>query len=577
MYIGPWQEYTLSKQAKQSRPRPVIPDSLRSDIEKALASSLDPLSAQIALSAISNTLLTQDAKNTSNPRKIRGYDPNILTDESRLFTKEMKRQWDHNSQNPSFKMDSPVGRLPYIDGDRSMENLGIRSRNMQSFDQRIQGHLSARDQREFVTPSPISVRSTKSEPNPSSVSSYPSGEQGVGGKKLANGRPRGVAPLELDKLPHIKPPRRRRVTEAFSTEASSDKPSSSGRGVKESDDFNKSSYGQINKSYNPHAAVGLLRMERNNRARNKIADITGWNVNLDNKKNDHLTQLIAYNKGVSGDHVGQGEPKKEAVTVEEKLEQVKAMKDMYMQIRQNEAKARGQHRNEGGIGSSIADETRNDVESAHNNNETTVKEMDLNERELMSISKYFQDPVVSNPNKQVSENRDRDRDRDKDESMQSQYVQHRASGGSSLRDAGLLSLSSQSLADKLAKSRSHLQGSGSDGEAQAQGQGQGKSSVASPRPTKSSFVATIPTPTINTAYDDSDDDEYQGQTDYRYQVQADSVLHAKQDYTSSSRPLLRSQNSRVGTSGSTSGDELFSPGIADDLLKWSKMLNLDDF
>ncbi len=58
MYIGPWQEYNLSKQSKQT----LINASTRNDIEKAIYASLDPEAAKLAIQAL-NPVLNQKEQN----------------------------------------------------------------------------------------------------------------------------------------------------------------------------------------------------------------------------------------------------------------------------------------------------------------------------------------------------------------------------------------------------------------------------------------------------------------------------------------------------------------------------------
>lgn len=181
MYIGPWQEYNLSR--KQANP--TLNPAIRNEIEKAIQDSLDPESAKIALKAM-------------NP-----YLGNISNDIPRK--PPPRRRNTRNNDGSPF--------LPPIN---------------------ILLHPEARMRRDNQISSPMSVRSTKSEPIQSTRLPAISVSTNDNGAKSARRAPPMVESPKAVPSVEKQPP------------------------------------------YNAPAMLNLLRLERARDASNQIKALTGW-------------------------------------------------------------------------------------------------------------------------------------------------------------------------------------------------------------------------------------------------------------------------------------------------------------
>lgn len=282
MYIGPWQEYKLSKQRAggASGPR-VAPTGLSSDLstsmspdvlkelEKALKSTLDPVAAQAALLTMNRVLednaqskgisssITESAQSNNRLKK-----SNNTMDSLSLHLLEhqnMQQPGNHRNQPPfvfSDEIYTPRGNTPQ---DQSL---------VYNQDRRIVPPvvLSAREKRWHSQNqySPLSVRSSKSEP----VQSLPSllnvtpaiahsqyYSSNLTSKNLAINQQRlqqqtaydGGSSIYSDKPVISSAPSQLPVASAVS-------------------------------GYDTGAVVNFLRRERNQRAKTEISKLTGWNI-----------------------------------------------------------------------------------------------------------------------------------------------------------------------------------------------------------------------------------------------------------------------------------------------------------
>ena len=200
MYIGPWQEYNLSKARTGAEVGNKVNESLRPGIEQALLQSLDPEVAKKAMEA----MMPYFGKPTAPPQP---------------------RQQNHHHRN--------IGRKRAI-------------RNLPALHSSINSPLAvtARE-RSLHSSSPMSVRSTQSEPI-----------------RYTNTFNRAVEPP----TPKISTPRR--------SVPSASQPGTS----KDYVSIEESPPRHAQPAYDASAAVNILRLERNTKARSEIAKLTGWKI-----------------------------------------------------------------------------------------------------------------------------------------------------------------------------------------------------------------------------------------------------------------------------------------------------------
>jgi hypothetical protein len=300
MYIGPWQEYSLSKERKV----PNISKNVIKGIEDVLLQSLEPDAAHAALKAM-DQFLQQNNESQSVDRKVSPRTQNrpILLPSTYFADKQdfQTIDWNNNDKIPSrpLRPSGPKGsrhplrhpriihlddsakarrHLPPLNTDTVHTALDSPSNHVSpahaasSSPSSTVGSIlrivnSARDAK-GRNPSPLSVRSSKSEPI-----------------RRSNQLPK------LNVPPHPTVPL---SSGAVSSDASS-LPSS----------FNQSSSDK--KAYDSNAIVNFLRMERNERAKTEIMKLTGWGKGSNGK-----IQLNPLQKE------------------EEKLQRITHMKELYL-------------------------------------------------------------------------------------------------------------------------------------------------------------------------------------------------------------------------------------------------------
>ena len=350
MYIGPWQEYKLSK--ANSRP-PVINQSLKSEIEKAIIDSLDYESAQIALTAI-NPYFDLSANNGLPPR------PKLLPTIDQISAT--------NKQGRSLRSNL-LTRLPNVN-IRGSANFVYSARNMSAA-------------------SPASVRSTQSEPIGETfpqikLSGGASG--GSGGSKSSSARAQVVSNIEspiVQKKMNLNASKHGTSTiKTFQTESEQEEVIV---------DTNTNFQPSVN-TYNAHAVIDLLRKERKSKARKEILKLAGWTADsntagkaADSTMGSHIHADSSFSKAPSKD----------------KVEQVQQMKTVYMAAAIN-----NQHNSNGGgssSGSSMHQQAQplprsqsissysNINHSNHSNGQlpTIIQDIEINDSVLGKVSKYF--------------------------------------------------------------------------------------------------------------------------------------------------------------------------------------------
>ena len=326
MYIGPWQEYNLSRarDTQQARQQtlglsPAI--TLKSDIERALLTSLDPESAQKALAAMSPLLST-----APQPAQLQQQQPTRLEN-------------DHYPANPNPRR--KTGRrahasyLPPVGTNRSQQHHQCQPHGGYSNAQHGSQHItvsSARDrdrERSLHGASPLSVRSVQSEPingtsSRNSLLSQPHTPNGPAPK--ASRRASGHVPqLELPQIrSKLSGPSTTTMMSLFPHHQQGQKKNTMHHYQKPKQQFLQSSdqkFAELNAdslyhlqqqhqlqqkqqnsmgfsgtydiddaakplphrqpAYNSRAAVNILRVQRTHRSRAEIARLTGWKFNDD--------------------------------------------------------------------------------------------------------------------------------------------------------------------------------------------------------------------------------------------------------------------------------------------------------
>lgn len=301
MYIGPWQEYKLSKQRGNDRPRlppkggpssngsqTPVPQDVMKQLEKALQNSLDPAAAQAAVQAMNQVLRSQmqlgaesdfqsfpshtgNKTNDHHPtRHSINAQPSIDSLSTHMAQQRHQRgsghekssSNNHNHNGHGQRADSPRRNVTLYPTDQFSTE-----RDRHFVPMMI---LSARDNYHHQQhhPSPLSVRSSQSEP----IQSLPS-------------------------LIHITPAVSKQVIPQYNSLTSKNLAINQQRLVqqKEYDGGRRDTYPDqavntapkvpeppaviaAKSGYDTNALVNFLRMERNQRARSEISKLTGWNV-----------------------------------------------------------------------------------------------------------------------------------------------------------------------------------------------------------------------------------------------------------------------------------------------------------
>lgn len=349
MYIGPWQEYNLSK---NKQPANKNTSNIRKELEETLLKNLDENSAQAAIQAVSSFFQNENITNKlSLNAKL-----SILEKSKIPSLPQKKSQYRPNIRKTRLVTSQKLPPIVYDPNHSPQPNLNQPLKTLS---------ISARGDSKST---PLSVRSTQSEPTklPSLYSSNSSTHK----------------PPEFPSRPLT-----------GQSEMSSVSANSQFLGNSQ----NKSTYDQNipplqPQAYDNNAMVKFLRMERNNKAKSEIMKMTGWkNSNSDNQKSTNFE---------NSDSCLQDQ--KRDIKKELKIEQVNHMKELYIS-HINKVNSPKEPLKNSFEHSGIAFDDR--LESP-NIISPRVKEIELTDNELSKVSKYFKafDEIKSNPQSVINYN-----------------------------------------------------------------------------------------------------------------------------------------------------------------------------
>eukprot|EP01040_Poterioochromonas_malhamensis_P007904 gene7904-8544_t len=350
MYIGPWQEYNLSKEKKHLQSNQ-IPTDVRKGIEDVLLQSLDPNAAKAALQAM-NQYLQQQAKN-GTPRST--VSDNLQTDFVSLDWKDSNNQslrpirpnLPKANKNPRFANNRAILQLPPIETNLILDPDEVTNTQQPSKKDSSQ---------------PLTVTAVLRAVNSARETSYQSQSNGAP-LSVRSSKSEPVQPSNrLPKIPKIKdlPP-----------------PSSSSIPTPKT-----SSSTSTNKSYDSNAIVNFLRMERNERAKNEIGKLTGWDRSM--KKNN----------GGSNNSNHSTIKLEPLSSHDRKLQQIQHMKELYLQQQQQATASNKlllEPINAPSATSSPLKGRIKDMSDSFTFDETPiVTDLDITEQDLLKVSKYFE-------------------------------------------------------------------------------------------------------------------------------------------------------------------------------------------
>jgi hypothetical protein len=370
MYIGPWQEYNLSRgKASVNVIRTVQQDKLKRDLEQALTSTLDPNAAQAALKAMETILQQQN----SVPAAVSLPPIHQYTVIS-------------NDQGKVISTTTTIGNgIPVIPQRASHGNprgqRGAKRRQLQlpplSSAQPSSPYPSVSSARELSngrnpSASPLSVRSTKSEPvklpsllvNQASLNSYGSSTPSFNkDTNITTNNSKTIFPLTqqnlVKKLQH----------DQYQQENAVERRVDSSGGNRQSQQ----------PAYDAAALINFLKMERNNqRAKSEICKITGW------KQGDKSESGLSHGSGIAIEHTRKSNFDEEK---EKKVELVKQMKEMYLQRLKDGDQANLKSPPLGNA--QKGDKLKLPVATLSPVQSPRVADIDITEEDLLRVSKYF--------------------------------------------------------------------------------------------------------------------------------------------------------------------------------------------
>jgi hypothetical protein len=373
MYIGPWQEFRLSK-AKQSQGK--TQDELRKEIENVLLQTLDPNAAETALKAMDGYFHQhQGAIITPNQTLLQP-----LPEKTEFKSDFHSIDWLQNGSTPRpLKPNPPRGQrhtprnhhLQQIRNSRlpplEMNNVHYDESQSEHSQSTPQGKGSGTPTQPLTTaaimrvasssqesytynqkkrdPSPLSVRSSQSEPIKSS-----------------------------NRLPHIHKNNTKNNNKNTNNYNNTNAPP-----VINDDLSSKAPSPTPSFSYDQNAIVNFLKMERNQRAKDDIYKITGWDKQLQTQ-----SKLKPIN-----------------LTQEQKLNQINQMKELYLleqqQLQLPPTKKTTQLEPLINRKPVVYDDTDSFTQKIPNSSEETpvISDMDLTETDFMKVSKYFKQEDLS--------------------------------------------------------------------------------------------------------------------------------------------------------------------------------------
>lgn len=475
MYIGPWQEYNLSKTRRSNNShannaannttlrhlaaslQQTIPaEQLKHGLEDALLHTLDPATAQAALQVMENYFQQQQSASTANVMLAStagtalnstlppihhytvinnnhgdiitttttsiGGDP-TLSGSSRRYQQYQQKSTNNRGKGKGGSNQTKLS-LPPLPQQAAAQGLGggiiYQAPHRHSARDRV--HTPDHSNYQQHTKSPLSVRSTKSEPlklpslavnavnaplnTYAGAGYYSSGAYSVGGAgnthanahanaKLLQGTGHFILPLTEKNLTHAQEQMQYGSEDNVnlqSTQKSMQRtmqqlnvPSSSGSGGSNGPRRPKQPL------YDSNAVVNFLRMDRNNqKAKQHINQLTGWNKqgDTDSKK--------------SGGSSSKAD-KALLESKEKKIEQVNQMKELYLSQKHAADQEAERQRLIAKVGIAALEMQKSPqgkkppLESLSPIHSPRVNDIEITEEQLLQISKYFKQLSNANP------------------------------------------------------------------------------------------------------------------------------------------------------------------------------------
>jgi hypothetical protein len=336
MYIGPWQEYRLSKQ-RGGPPRREVANPLPSsstnsvssdvikELEKALQNSLDPAAAQAAMQAMNKVL-------KERTQQVVPVALNMVQRDQYSFQRPPRQQrpnvdslslhiLEHQQQQQQFSQDQQLGNRQ-IGNIYNEFPVGATDQSRKYRLTIPTMALSARDRisMDFNSqPSPASVRSSKSEP----IQSLPSLIQvtpAVARSHYSSLTSKNLAINEERFQQQQQQQQRFQSDQQHNLESEIPSKSISSKKV------------ESHSGYDTDAVVQFLRRDRNHRAKSEISKLTGWNILQGGGiAHDVRSSLVSDMSNYSKMPVT--EPTKDRATVlrEKKIAEVQQRKALYLQ------------------------------------------------------------------------------------------------------------------------------------------------------------------------------------------------------------------------------------------------------
>lgn len=280
MYIGPWQEYNLSKGGQAPPTQP--PQQLKRGLEEAIARSLDPATAQVAIEAVETFFTAQGGQSNVQPRR-----PQRPAGQNNRRQQRRKHHLPKLSQQSLLEMERSINSARELNYSDSVSSFGT----------------------------PLSVRSSQSEPMPQvlrnvAVTKLPVISNAASSKILSE--PREISGRVQKQLSGL-PPMIETSPHNIATNIPSQPLTSPVR-----IDISHQQSATVDKTYDSSAVVAFLRMERAQKKRIALEKVTGWKMNS------------------SGDNNGESSNQKPRLNPlervkEKRLEEISLMRQKYAQ------------------------------------------------------------------------------------------------------------------------------------------------------------------------------------------------------------------------------------------------------
>ncbi|RYH15254.1 hypothetical protein EON65_32060 [archaeon] len=240
MYIGPWQEYNLSK--ARVRPSAVANTRIKNDLEESLAKTLDPLAAQAAIAAVETFFNAQQQSTSSQTTTLH---PLVIPANTNVPKRPTQRLPPRHARAGRRHLPSLHNRV--VQSAQDMLQSSDSTHTIFT-DSSTPAHTpdSRRQGNDVITP--LSVRSTQSEPMPTRL---PLINSHINVKPMFSPHKNHMPSTILNPHPNLHP-------------SSLHLPSLH-------DAHNSSS---VTSGYNANAVVSMLKLQK----RQAISRVTGWDA-----------------------------------------------------------------------------------------------------------------------------------------------------------------------------------------------------------------------------------------------------------------------------------------------------------